>query len=436
MVKRLFLILAMGAAVSSASAQLQPANGDFETWTYDGVNLPNNWNSFQTASGTYASTAYSRLNRQVKRSPNKRPNSKGIYSCVIWCRNVVVANAQGNLTSGCVNAGAMVADNIANYNWTDRNGSNTNNSVVNPRAMAFSGRPDSIVVWVRFVPKKEIDEYNTAKFSAIVHDDFDYIAHGLDSNDDDENKSHVVAKAYAEIGYVKSGTNYVWQRLSLPFDYDGEGKYKGSEPKYIQLNASTNAYPGKGTAGDSLYIDDIECIYNAPMRITEAGWSTFMAPFAVDVPEGVTASTVENAESNGLLTLKPIEGTIPANTPVVLSGVETDRKVYGVSDDTKTNTVGLLTGVNEATTISEGYVLQNLDGRVGFYQVNGSITIPANRAYLNTTSNVKGFYFETATGIDRVESLEKKDEMYDLSGRRVKNATKGVYIVNGKKVLK
>jgi len=32
--------------------------------------------------------------------------------------------------------------------------------------------------------------------------------------------------------------------------------------------------------------------------------------------------------------------------------------------------------------------------------------------------------------------VEMQSEMYDLSGRRVKNATKGVYIINGKKVLK
>lgn len=41
------------------------------------------------------------------------------------------------------------------------------------------------------------------------------------------------------------------------------------------------------------------------------------------------------------------------------------------------------------------------------------------------------------TGINSVEiSSEKKTEViYDLQGRRVANATKGLYIINGKKVL-
>lgn len=431
MVKKLFLILAMGSAVSSASAQLQPTNGDFETWTYDGENLPNNWNSFQTFE--YASSllksGYSASNRQVKRSKEIRPGSKGKYSCVIWCRTILNVPAQGNLTTGRIHAGSATAANKANYNISKIGEKTTNNGIDNPFALKFSGRPDSIVVWVKFKPAKELPDYPYAKFSAIIHDEYNYIAYGLDLNDTDENKSHVVGKAVAQIE-SKGG---VWQRICIPFDY---ASYSCDDPQYIQLNASTNAYPGKGTAGDSLYIDDIECIYNAPMRITEAGWSTFMAPFAVKVPEGVTASTVESAEDNGYLTLQSVGSTIPANTPVVLSGEPIDTKVYGASNEVTENTVELLTGVNVATEITSGYVLQNLDGRVGFYQVNGSITVPANRAYLNTTSNVKGFYFETATGIDRVESLEKKDEMYDLSGRRVKNATKGVYIVNGKKVLK
>ena len=45
----------------------------------------------------------------------------------------------------------------------------------------------------------------------------------------------------------------------MPFDTTG---YKATDPAYIMVNFATNSYPGKGTAGDSLYVDDVELIYN------------------------------------------------------------------------------------------------------------------------------------------------------------------------------
>ena len=42
-----------------------------------------------------------------------------------------------------------------------------------------------------------------------------------------------------------------------------------------------------------------------------------------------------------------------------------------------------------------------------------------------------------ASGIDSVTTDKRTDDVvYDLSGRRVTNPGKGVYIINGKKVLK
>lgn len=48
------------------------------------------------------------------------------------------------------------------------------------------------------------------------------------------------------------------------------------------------------------------------------------------------------------------------------------------------------------------------------------------------------FDFGTETGIEDIQSENgnAKAEIYDLSGRRVQNTQKGLYIVNGKKVIK
>ena len=76
------------SATALAQSKPQITNGDFETWTFDGENLPNYFNSFQTADGTWSGTAYSSSDRQVKRSTDKRPGSTGSYSCSIWSRSV------------------------------------------------------------------------------------------------------------------------------------------------------------------------------------------------------------------------------------------------------------------------------------------------------------------------------------------------------------
>ena len=254
----LFLMSAALLLGSNVMADDQPQvpNGDFETWTFDGENLPNNWNSFQTADGNYATMGYSSSNRQVKRSTDVRPGSEGQYSCAIWARSVLGVIAQGNLTSGRVHAGSMSATNKENYNYTDRDGSTTKNGVTNRCAMPFAGKPKAVKVWVKYVQGGTgYGEYDKAKFSAIIHGDGDYISYGLASNDNDANKALVVASAVKEIEY-KDGE---WEELTIPFEYTNNG----STPKYIQINASTNAYPGKGKANDYLYIDDIELVYES-----------------------------------------------------------------------------------------------------------------------------------------------------------------------------
>ena len=65
----------------------------------------------------------------------------------------------------------------------------------------------------------------------------------------------------------------------------------------------------------------------------------------------------------------------------------------------------------------------------------------ANKAYLPLESSAPSrisFDFGTETGISEVkgEYENVKTEIYDLSGRKVENAQKGIFVVNGKKVIK
>ena len=42
---------------------------------------------------------------------------------------------------------------------------------------------------------------------------------------------------------------------------------------------------------------------------------------------------------------------------------------------------------------------------------------------------------DNTTSIESVEMRNEKEEIYDLSGRKVENPTKGIYIINGNKVV-
>ena len=311
--RKTFALLAAAVLLSGAAqAQNRPqiTNGDFETWTFDGANLPNYFNSFQTADGLFSGLAYDKNNRQVKRSTDKRPGSMGSYSCSIWSRKVSGVVAQGNLTTGRVHAAAMSATGKNNYNYSDRDGSNTGNGFTNPCAMPFTGKPDSLVVWVKFAPSGTDSSHPYAKVTATIHSDFDYIDGYAQTSD----SKYVVATA---INMTIAKTNGQWKRLSIPFKYTNNG----AQPKYILLSAATNAYPGGGNENDYLYLDDITLVYKQSYRldIPSQGWATLCLDFNAKVPAGAKVYTVTGLVA-GYAKLQeiPAGSIIPANTGLLV----------------------------------------------------------------------------------------------------------------------
>lgn len=183
---------------------------------------------------------------------------------------------------------------------------------------------------------------------------------------------------------------------------------------------------------------------SAKMVIGDAKYGTFIAPFDVTIPEGVTAYTVGGVESNGsTLSMTEVPNTIAANTPVVLFSENTLNQTFTGKAVEATNnlTEGLLTGVYTQTDAPVGsYVLQKLNGAVAFYEVaeGKQPKVGANRAYLTApaTGEVKAFYLGgDADAIQSVFDGLVNGDAYDLGGRKVSKLQKGnVYIVNGKKV--
>lgn len=203
--------------------------------------------------------------------------------------------------------------------------------------------------------------------------------------------------------------------------------------------------------GDIRSYRNLSRTYGNPASVIyefKAEYGTIMLPGNIALPQGVTAYNCAGADENGVLELTSLITTgFKANVPYIVQG-KAGRKYqligYNASNN-QTNTSGILTGVYEATTAPVGsYVLQNKEGRLGFYKVveGQAPQVGANRCYVmlpeGNQSGVRALFFDSeATGIGAVEGEDRTDvsAVYDLSGRRVEKMTKGFYVVGGKKVL-
>lgn len=179
------------------------------------------------------------------------------------------------------------------------------------------------------------------------------------------------------------------------------------------------------------------------LTIGSTGYATAYFPFAVTIPEGVKAYTV-SAAADGKATLSPLTGTIPANTGVILSG---DAKTYPFAITTSTGSKvegNMLDGVTMATDLNPetSYILADGTNGLGFYKVDSNDKkLAANKAYLVVSNAADASYSlkldGAVTGIQSVENAAENAPAYDLQGRRLPQVpTKGLYIQNGKKIMK
>lgn len=211
----------------------------------------------------------------------------------------------------------------------------------------------------------------------------------------------------------------------------------------------------------NIRVDDLSLFAKiGSFTITPAQYGTYYTEDAFVMPEGVTGYTIteKDGESLTLNAAYPANEVVPAKTALLLKATEkpaTNQEfTYTIVNSTAAAPAdNLLHGSVEATeTQVEGatayYKLaQDKEEGIGFYWANANgtaFTNGANKAYLAITgklSQMRGFSFESmTTGINNVvanTNNSKNAVIYDLNGRRVNtlNAAKGVYIVNGKKVI-
>ena len=214
-----------------------------------------------------------------------------------------------------------------------------------------------------------------------------------------------------------------------------------------------NADPMGASAWRIVEVDNLsERTYT--VAVTEAEWATMMLGCNVTIPNEVSAYAVTEAGTTA--TLKKVTGSIPANYGILINANEGNYD-FKFAQSGFASESSLLSGTifTKNITPENGktcYVLALNGGNVGFYKAslnqsgNTSFVNNANKAYLSLPTGPNPARFLTfdfddnaETGINAVEIEEAAPAnaaIYDLSGRRVQNAKSGLYIINGKKVIK
>ena len=193
--------------------------------------------------------------------------------------------------------------------------------------------------------------------------------------------------------------------------------------------------------------------------IGATGYASFSCSHALDFSSasGVKAY-VATAISDGKLMMTKVTGAVPANTGLFLQKDGEGAISIPVVPTASAPATNLLKPSVDKTVVAAStdgayhYVFALQGGSVGFYNLTNPTNLPAGKAYLETTAAVSSpvlmLDFGGTTSIN--EELRMKSEeflsgesvareatapVYNLAGQRVAQPTKGLYIVNGRKVI-
>ena len=230
------------------------------------------------------------------------------------------------------------------------------------------------------------------------------------------------------------------------------------ELNYTNKGAATTAFIYSGNSGINLY-----AIYLTPasdeeetvdVEISSVGYATlYYSDKALVVPERVSAFTIIGINEQQIQrgTVYETGQTIPAGEAVVLEGVTGSYQFVIDAESTAQPTAeNMLKGSDEAAeTTGEGkfykLTVKKINGEdlVGFYfgaADGAAFTNAAHKAYLVVDDAVDAKFFlldGEATGINTIAKFANDGQVYNLQGVRMngEKLTKGIYVVNGKKVV-
>ena len=232
--------------------------------------------------------------------------------------------------------------------------------------------------------------------------------------------------------------------------------------KDINSDSLKISHPGERD-GHAVIIDSIKVYYKEPVANStievaanlaeDAYWTTFYSSTSnYQAPEGTQVFKV-NLEGRKVTMIEIPDGIVNQNEAVVLKS-ETDNIITMTKTDSESeydyagNSLWGTSYKRKNPSPGNVYVLSYKESAgVAFYKLGSNGVIAANKAYLmannSSVANAHEFFtFDietTATGVDNINAQDSEKDVeakvFDLQGRRVAKPAKGIYIVNGKKIL-
>lgn len=223
--------------------------------------------------------------------------------------------------------------------------------------------------------------------------------------------------------------------------YDNAGKWTGVANS-VEFEATATVKTTKITV---IYGD----VPTVSVSVGETGFATLASDIALDFTnseikaykasvsgENITLTKVDKVAAGEGVLVYYADGAKTEDIPAATETVEAsaDNAFVGALEEIASLPTEGENGKN--------YILSIVNGKVGFYQAAGK-KVAAGKAYLSVpATGAKEFYMvnmenAVVTGINEVNTEKADNAIYNLNGVRVKDMSqKGVYIVNGKKVVK
>ena len=245
--------------------------------------------------------------------------------------------------------------------------------------------------------------------------------------------------------------NYVFiKTVDHGYEMHAQGADNGELVRY-NTNATNNA--------SSWVIKEFDGTLSHTLTVGDAGYATLMLGYNTTIPtiDGEDCGVFTAAIDGEWAVMSEVEGVLPANTAVIVKAAAGDYTFDYTAETATVENNDLRGTLYNKNMTEDAYVLGKDENNVAYlgkvvYNVNTNtenddpeVTYEAwknnaNKAYLPAPANAEGIKsyslrFPGTTGIDGVEVENEVKAIYDLTGRRVEVAERGIYIVGGKKVL-
>lgn len=292
----------------------------------------------------------------------------------------------------------------------------------------------------------------------------------------------ILVKSYVDAGRVNHGHTYYLMEGALDRvteNGNGVNKYREGDALFNFCNNNSTAWfgpelPAVGEAAKWI-IEPVGENSNNYFGVTTADkmkgkngkyFTTLYTDFPMKIIDNINAYVVESVgtigEEKGYAKCTKIASQgeiIPAQTPIILELETTQSNANRLLPIASSNTIAT-NNILKAIFFDEAKTTVETNGKtirvfninpntsvrnpLGFYRYRGT-TVKGNKAFLLVDANTSGAKLdgydmeneETTAGIEEVATPKTNNETvyYDLQGRRVEKPSRGIYIVNGKKVI-